>query len=102
MRHSFYKVCVVEFMKVISMQRENIHKTLQDFQRDTRWLDGNYDELKERFPEEYVAVYREKVVDHDPNLEELLTRLEEKYPGKRGKIAIEYVTQKEVELVLCA
>lgn len=73
---------------------------LEEFQKDTDWLDKNYDELKKNYPEEYVAVYKEKVVDHDSDLDKLLARLEKKYPENGGKIAIDYVTTEEIELVL--
>lgn len=84
------------------MTRQALASMLEDFQRDTRWLSQNYDELKETYPEEYVAVYNESVVDHDPDLDSLMARIEERYPGKSKKMAIEYVTTKKIEMVLCA
>ena len=84
------------------MTRQALLNTLEEFQRDSRWLDGHYDKLKKRYAEEYVAVYQEKVIGHDADLDRLMARLEQSYPGKSGKIAVEYVSAKQVEMVLCA
>ena len=37
-------------------------------------------ELRNRYPDQYVAVYRGKVVDHDPDQLALFRRVEERYP----------------------
>lgn len=36
---------------------------LGGFQKGMPWLNRNYDELKENYPELYVAVYNKTVVD---------------------------------------
>lgn len=40
------------------------------------------------------------VVDHDPKLSKLVERLRKKYPENYDEIAVEYVTTKEIELIL--
>lgn len=84
------------------MAEQVFTSVLDDFRKDTAWLEKNYEELKKKYPEEYVAVYQEGVVDHDPDLDRLLQRLEKKYPGKSNRVAVEYVTTKRIEMVLCA
>lgn len=75
-------------------------KELKEFEEDFVWLNKHYDELKEKYPEEYVAVFSRRVIDHDPDLEELIKRLKEKYPEDSDKVAIKYVTKKRFEMVL--
>lgn len=84
------------------MGEQVLTSVLDDFRKDTAWLEKNYAELKKKYPEEYVAVYQEGVVDHDPDLDRLLQRLERKYPGESNRVAVEYVTPKRIEMVLCA
>jgi len=99
---SLFKVCEVYLLWVMDVTRQVLVNMLEEFRRDTHWLEGHYEELKKSYPEEYVAVYEEKVVDHDPDLDRLMARLEGSYPGKSGKLAIEYVTTRKIEMVLCA
>ena len=75
-------------------------KELKEFEEDFVWLNKHYDELKEKYPEEYVAVFGRRVIDHDPGLEELMKRLKEKYPEDSDKVAIKYVTKRRFEMVL--
>lgn len=73
---------------------------LEGFELDMKWLSQHYDRLKEQYPDQYVAVRAYKVVDHDNDLKTLVARLSEKYQTNSGRIAIKYVTPKEVELIL--
>lgn len=40
------------------------------------------------------------IVDHDHKLSKLVERLRKKYPENHDEIAVEYVTTKEIELIL--
>ena len=82
------------------MDTQKIIGNLERFKEDTEWLNKNYDRLKTRYPEEYVAVFNNRIVDHDRDLSRLMGRLEVRYPEKHGHIAIEFVTKKKVELIL--
>ncbi len=79
---------------------KNTIEVLEEFEQDMNWLNKNYDKLKNEHPEEHVAIFKGKVVDHDSNLNLLMERLEEKYPQESGRIVIEYVTTKKIELIL--
>lgn len=43
-----------------------------DFEEDCEWFRENLAELKERYPEEYVAVLHQEVVAHGPRLEDIV------------------------------
>lgn len=42
---------------------------------DSKWLAENYDRLKKQYGEEYVAVHKRQVIDHDENLVKLRDRV---------------------------
>jgi hypothetical protein len=50
--------------------------------------------------DEWIAVLSNVVVDHDRKLNKLVERLRKKYPEAYNEIAVEYVTAKEIELIL--
>ncbi len=62
------------------------------------WFRSNYARLAKRYDHQNVAVYRRKIVDHDPNLRRLLSRVTKSFP--RDRVVVEYVTREKRELVL--
>jgi hypothetical protein len=79
---------------------EIILEKLRNFQADSIWFDRNYEELKKKYKEEWVAVFRKQVIDHGKNLKSLLQRLSKNYPKDAGDIVVEFVTLEEVDLIL--
>ncbi len=79
---------------------EQILAQLEKFERDTDWINRHYDELKEKYPFEFVAVLDEEVIDHSKSIEELRERLKTEYPGEYQRIVVEYLTPEEVDLIL--
>lgn len=73
---------------------------LQEFKRDNRWLEKHYDQLVKQYADQYVAVYREKVVDHDNNLQSLLKRLMKSYPDAADHIVVKYLTSQQFDMIL--
>jgi hypothetical protein len=73
---------------------------LSKYEENAKWVSRHYEELKKKYVDEWVAVLNEKVVDHDRNLDKLVKRLRMNYPENYSEIAIEYVTSKEIELIL--
>jgi len=66
---------------------------------NTVWLVRRYDRLRKEYPNEYVAVNRNRVVDHDRDMLSLLQRLKSKH-GKVDHFAIEFVTKEDFDLIL--
>lgn len=73
---------------------------LESFEEDMKWLSKHYESLKQTYPDQYVAMLHRVVVDHGADLKKLMRRLEAKYPGKSGNIAVEYIAAKKVDLIL--
>lgn len=55
--------------------------------------------LKREYLGEYVAIYQEKLVDHDPDLIELIQRREQRYPDEVVLIR-QVLVEPEQELVI--
>jgi len=79
---------------------ETAVKELEAFEEDVNWINKNYDMLKSKYPDQYVAVLGQQVVGYDSDLEVLMRRLKENYPIQSRSIAIKYITTKKVELIL--
>jgi hypothetical protein len=73
---------------------------LSCYEENAKWLSGNYGELKKQFDGEWVAVLDKTVIDHDIDLTDLVKRLRKKYSKVYSQIAVEYVTTKELDLIL--
>ncbi len=75
-------------------------ESLRNFQADSIWFDQHYEDLKEKYKEEWVAVFHKKVIDHGKNLNKLLQRLRKKYSHDVGDMVVEFVSLEEVNLIL--
>jgi hypothetical protein len=73
---------------------------LSSYEENAKWLSRNYDELKKKFNNEWVAVLRKTVIDHDGDLTKLVKRLRQQHSKVYNQIAVEYVTTKELDLIL--
>uniref|UniRef100_A0A7C1GPW7 DUF5678 domain-containing protein n=1 Tax=Thermofilum adornatum TaxID=1365176 RepID=A0A7C1GPW7_9CREN len=62
------------------------------------WFMEHYEELAERFDGEFVAIYQQRVVDHDKNLRSLMKRIRKKYPLSR--VLVEFVSKEKLALIL--
>jgi len=78
----------------------DIAGVLSDFEEDVQWLDMSYEQLKEQFNEEWIAVFDRQVVDHDMILERLIGRLKIKFPRDFRNMVLEFITKKKVEMIL--
>ena len=73
---------------------------LSRYEENAKWVSRHYKELKKKYVDEWIAVLKEAVVDHDCDLEKLVKRLRKNYSENYNEIAIEYITTKEIELIL--
>jgi len=72
---------------------------LKDFGRDIEWLIKNYDKILEEYEGKWVAVYKEKIIEYDEDLDILIKKLRMK--GLKPEImVIEYITSEEIEAIL--
>ena len=73
---------------------------LSSYEANAKWLSLNSEKLKKEFNNQWVAVFESAVVDHDVDLTKLVKRLQKKYVKVYSEIAVEYVTTKELDLIL--
>jgi hypothetical protein len=80
--------------RVSKMQAE-----LQRCKRDTAYYEAHQEELLEQYPEQWVAIYDERVVGADADLYHLLSTIKEQ-GFSPGQALVEYVTSKDEILIL--
>jgi hypothetical protein len=73
---------------------------MKAFEANTIWIDSHYKELREKYPDEYVAVWKERVVEHGPEIPAIMESLKEKYPSDYSHIPIEFINSEDIELIL--
>lgn len=60
------------------METANALKLLNLAERDTQWFDKNYESLIDDYPDQFIAINEEKIVDADADFQKLLKKLESK------------------------
>ncbi len=55
-------------------------ETRRKIQREINAFRAMHAELWAQYPHQYVAIYRDRLIDHDPDQLALLRRVEERYP----------------------
>ena len=65
--------------------------------KNRKWFEESYSALAKKYDGKFVAVYQEKVIGSDEDLDRLVKRIA-KYPTER--ILIEYVSKEKIQLVL--
>lgn len=73
---------------------------LSGYEENAKWLSSNYEKLKKQYNNQWVAVLDEIIIDHDASLANLVKRLRKKFAKFYSQIALDYVSTKEIELVL--
>ena len=69
-------------------------KTLKEGIKNKKWIQANFEKLKENYLKKFIAVLDQKVIVAIEDLKELLKYLNEKYPDN-NEIAIEYIGPEE-------
>lgn len=71
-----------------------VQTELQRFKKDTTYYEVHHEELLEKYPEQWVAIFNQTVVGASPDYEQLLADVEEKgVPIERT--LFKHLTQKE-------
>ena len=72
---------------------QEIAKDLQRFQGDARYFDNNYESLRRKYPDQFVAIYNGEVVANNIDIASVAKKLNEK--GLRGKAFVRRTYYKE-------
>jgi hypothetical protein len=79
--------------------RPDTVKILRILAKNRVELIDNVNELRKKYPDEYVAFHENEVVGHDEDENVLRTSLLRKY-GSIEHIAIQFISRKELQLIL--
>ncbi len=82
------------------MVEKDLVKELETFEENLKWIDQHYDALKNKYPDQWVAVFNKKVVGNHKNLKKIIRKLKESFPQNFDHIATEYISTKKIELIL--
>lgn len=83
-----------------AMKAAHLARRLRRFKKDSTWLHARFDMLRRKYPNEFVAVYREAVVAHSKSMRQLHSKLKEVCPGTLQDTAVEYLPKQDLELIL--
>ena len=79
--------------------RATIADTLQQFKKDTTYLDAHRTEWMEKYPDHWVVVFAEELVGFSPTLEDALGIAESK-GAPRSRLAFEHLSSEPEDLIL--
>jgi len=74
-------------------------KSLKEFESNQHWLQAHYQEVLEEHKDQFVAVWRNSVIDSDSDLDALSDRVHKRVSGAKG-VYIEFVTDQPLEMIL--
>lgn len=72
---------------------------MKEFERNQRWFINNFESILREHREKFVAVWNQKVIEADTDLEKLSKSVKEKTGGAKG-VYVGYVSEKPVEMIL--
>ena len=73
-----------------------IHKAAEN----RSWVTANYANLTKKYRDRWVAILDNAVIDNDKELQKLAKRLRVRLGKRYAEVAMEYVTEKPVVMVL--
>jgi len=85
--------------RVLAEREDELNRKFKLFISNARWINANIDDLKRKFPDTYIAVYKRKVVLTDKDLTDLKEKLKEKSIDL-DKVTIEFVKRKPLKLLV--
>lgn len=75
-------------------------ESIKEFEANSKWIGFHYSELKEKYPEEWVAVWKEEVLEHGKDLPSIIETLRKRYPEDHSHIPVEYISTEDIHLIL--
>lgn len=77
-----------------------LEEGLRKFEESHKWIDKHYQELKAKYPDEYVAAIDGHIVAHNPELAELMNVLRDLLGGNVQNAAIEFIGSEDLEFIV--
>ena len=80
----------------MEINEEHLH--MEEFERNQKWFIENFKRILEEYREKFVAVWNQRIIDADTDLEKLSKKVKEKTKSAKG-VYVEYVSEKPVEMI---
>jgi ribosome biogenesis SPOUT family RNA methylase Rps3 len=87
------------YYKIIMLDVEIDEKLISKMEEDSKWLALNYDKIKNKFMNRFIAVKNKKIIANNDNLGELFANLRSKDINPSFTL-IEFVPEKDLMLIL--
>ena len=72
---------------------------IKEFESNQKWFMDNFKRILKEYSEKFVAVWNQRIIDADTDLEKLSKSVKEKTRSAKG-VYIRYVSDKPVEMIL--
>ena len=72
----------------------------QTYGGDWLWILEHYDALKEKYPNDWVAAFQERVIDHDRDVHKLKERLRGRFGEDAEFVAVYYISPKGFQVIV--
>jgi hypothetical protein len=72
---------------------------MKEFERNQSWFINNFENILREYSEKFVAVWNQRVIDADTDLEKLSKSVKERTRSAKG-VYIGYVSDKPLEMIL--
>ena len=72
---------------------------MNEFERNQKWFIDNFSGILKEYREKFVAVWNQRVIEADADLERLSRSVKEKTRSAKG-VYVGYVSEKPLEMIL--
>lgn len=73
---------------------------MKEFEANTRWIGDHYEELRQKYTDQWVAVHEGSVVAYGSELSSVIDILKNGFPEGHTHVAVEFISMKDVHLIL--
>ncbi len=77
------------------MDDDKYLEIINEAEENKKWINENYNDLAEKYSNEYICVDNKKVISHSPDIENI-----NKEMGKRPEIVCEYINPPGTAMLL--
>jgi len=81
------------------INEKEMAEKIHEMNENRLWLDKTLDALRKDYSDKYIAVFRKKIVDADPDMKKLIIRIKKEF-GNIDTIMIEYISGEDYFLIL--
>jgi len=80
------------------MESEHV-RWMKEFERNQKWYIENFKSILREYRDKFVAIWNQRIIDADTDLEKLSKSVKGKIHGAKG-VYVGYVSDEPVEMIL--